>query len=172
LDEKTERALYLTLSTFFGSLDLVILWRVFTAYPSERAVGERFIVEELTFPTLLYTFHFKPITLFIIFGFLWCALGLEGWKRYVERIPHAGRRLIFIFFSTGAFIMFYEFIQNFLMWTSFYILYGGDLDQLYHQVNPAMPQPVNFNFVSKLFAMLLVGALYGMYFLHRIENED
>ncbi|MEM2864917.1 MAG: hypothetical protein QXR65_06595 [Candidatus Bathyarchaeia archaeon] len=65
----------------------------------------------------------------------------------------------------------YEFLQNFLMWTSFFIMYGGNLDMLYHQLNPAMPKPVNFNFISKLFSMFFAGALYGIYYFHRMLKE-
>lgn len=169
---KTERKLYQGLSILFGLLNIIILVKVVITYPSEFAVGERFILDEFNFKTPFYTFHFKPITLYIIFGFLWWALGLEGWKLQIAKIPHQAKRLIFIFFALGAFIMFYEFTQNFLMWTSFYILNGGDLDRLSHQVNPSMPHPVNFNFVSKLFAMLLAGALYGMYLFKHVEDKD
>jgi len=171
LKEATERKIYLSLSTFFGALAFAILINLFVLYPSEYAVGERFILDEFIFPTPLYTFHFKPITLFIMFGFLWWALGLEGWKHYAEKMPRLAKRLLIIFFSLGAFIMFYEFLQNFLMWTSFYIIYGGNIDKLYHQLNPSMPRPVNFNFVSKIFTMLLAGALYGIYFFNRLENK-
>ena len=169
---KNDQKIYHILSIISGIITLLIMIKIITSYPSEYAVGERFVLDEFTFSTPLYTFHFKPITLFIIFSFLWWALGLESWKIYIEKIPYLTRKLIFIFLSLASFIMCYEFLQNFLMWTSFFILYGGNIDQLYHQLNPAMPQPVNFNFVSKIFILLLSGSLYGMYFFNSIKKKD
>lgn len=163
--------MYHIASAVSGIMGLTILVWVLTKYESEYAVGERFVIEELVYPTPLYTFHFKPITLFVIFGFLYWTLGLEGWRNYISKIPRLGRRLIFIFFALSAFITGYEFIQNFFMWTSIYIKVGGDLDLLYHQLNPAMPKPVNFNFISKLFSMFFAGALYGIYFMNRLEKR-
>ena len=157
-------------SGIFGVLGLYIMVRAFIIHPSEFAVGERFVIDEVTLPTSIYTFHFKPITLFTIFGLLYWTLGLEGWKRYIAKIPATVRKLFTIFSILSAFVMGYEFIQNLLMWMSFYIMYGGNLDLLYHQVNPAMPKPVNFNFISKLFWMFFVGALYTIYFFEKIEE--
>lgn len=171
MNEVVERRIYHALSILFGLSAISLLIILYSTYPTEESVGERFVLDQLTFPTPLYTFHFKPITLYVMFGFLWWALGLEGWRLYAVKIPRLGKRLIIIFFSLGAFIMFYEFLQNFLMWTSFYIIYGGNIDQLAHQLNPAMPRPVNFNFVSKVFGMLLAGALYGIYFFTRLGDK-
>ena len=171
-NERYELLLYHILSVVFGLLCLGILIHVSTMYPSEYAVGERFVVDELIIPTSLYVFHFKPITLFVIFGFLYWIIGLESWRNKIIRWPRLIKRAIFIFLTLGGFIMGYEFLQNFLMWTSFYIMYGGNLDLLYHQMNPAMLKPVNFNFVSKLFLMLFGGSLYGMYFFNRMMQGN
>jgi hypothetical protein len=163
---------YRILAAIFGILALIILVRVSLTYPSEVAVGERFVIDELVLPTSVYVFHFKPITLFVIFAFLYWAIGLEGMRTLIIRLPLLIKRFIFIFFCLSAFIMGYEFLQNFLMWTSFYIMYGGNLDLLYHQLNPAMPKPVNFNFISKLFSMFFSGALYSIYFFTRILKDE
>jgi len=170
--KKKEIWIYRFLAAFFGLLGMIILARVSLTYRSEFAVGERFVIDELIIPTPLYVFHFKPITLFVIFGFLYWAIGLEGFRNIIFRWPRLIKRIIFVFFGLCAFIMGYEFLQNFLMWTSFYIMYGGNLDLLYHQLNPAMPKPVNFNFISKLFAMFFSGSLYGMYFLYPMLKKD
>jgi hypothetical protein len=95
---------------------------------------------------------------------------LESWEKQIRSLPSIGRRIIFIFFALATFVFSYEAIQNFLQWTSFYILYQGNIDLLYHQLNPALPKPVNFNFISKLFTMFVAGALYGLYFFHRLEK--
>jgi hypothetical protein len=163
-----ELQVYRILSAIFGLLGLTILLRVSLKHRSEYVVGERFVMDELIIPTPIYVFHFKPITLFVMFGFLYWALGLEAWRNHILKWPSTLKRGIFIFLCLGAFIMGYEFLQNFLMWTSFFIMYGGNLDMLYHQLNPAMPKPVNFNFISKLFSMFFAGALYGIYFFHRM----
>jgi len=63
-------------------------------------------------------------------------------------------------------------LQNFLQWTSFYILYKGNIDLFHHQLNPALLKPVNFNFISKLFTMSVAGVLYSMYFFHRLERSN
>ncbi len=98
-------------------------------------------------------------------------LGLEGYRNYIARIPRIIKRLIMMFMLLSAFIMMYEFIQTFLVWISFYITYGGDLDMLYHKINPAMPKPVNFNFVSKLYAMFFSGSLYGIYYFLKLDKN-
>ncbi|MGC8849632.1 MAG: hypothetical protein ACP5QI_04080 [Candidatus Bathyarchaeia archaeon] len=166
-----ELQVYRILAAIFGLLDLTILMRVSLKHRSEYIVGERFVMDELIIPTPIYVFHFKPITLFVIFGFLYWAIGLEAWRNHVLKWPNMVKRGLFIFCCLGAFIMGYEFLQNFLMWTSFFIMYGGNLDMLYHQLNPAMPKPVNFNFISKLFSMFFAGALYGIYYFHRMIKE-
>jgi hypothetical protein len=170
MSEGSELNVYRILSAVFGVLGLAIMVKVILARPFEYAVGESFIMDELTLPTPFYTFHFKPITLFTILGFLYWTLGLEGFRNYFVKFPRVVKRLIIIFLATAAFVMMYEFIQNFFMWTSFYIMYGGDLDKLYHQINPAMPKPVNFNFISKMFAMFFAGSLYGLHFFMRMEK--
>lgn len=163
---------YRILAAIFGLLSLTILLRVSFKHRSEYAVGERFVVDELIIPTSIYVFHFKPITLFVMFSFLYWAIGLEAWRDHIRKWPNIVKRGIFIFCCLGAFIMGYEFLQNFLMWTSFFIMYGGNLDLLYHQLNPAMPKPVNFNFISKLFSLFFAGALYGIYFFNRMLKEE
>ncbi|WP_455364522.1 hypothetical protein [[Eubacterium] cellulosolvens] len=168
--EDREQNIYIIFSLLSGILALAVWIHLIITHPIEDAVGERFVLDQFTYPTFFYTFHFKPITLFVMFGLLWWVLGLEGWRRYIVKIPQLIKRLIIIFFFLSATIMLYEFLQNFFMWTSFYILYGGNIDQLCHQLNSSMPRPVNFNFVSKLFLMFLSGALYGMYFFNRIEK--
>jgi hypothetical protein len=50
--------------------------------------------------------------------------------------PSTLKRGIFIFLCLGAFIMGYEFLQNFLMWTSFFIMYGGQLGYALSSVEP------------------------------------
>ena len=165
-----EVSVYRILSALFGILALTILLRVILAYPEERAVGERFVIDEIVLPAGFYMFHFKPITLFSFFSFLFWVFGLESWEKQIRSFPSIGRRIIFIFFALAAFVFSYEAIQNFLQWTSFYILYQGNIDLLYHQLNPALPKPVNFNFISKLFTMFVAGALYSMYFFHRLEK--
>jgi len=170
LKRKCELLVYRVLAGIFGVLGLIVMALVMVRHPSESAVGERFIVDEFTFSTFFYVFHFKPITLFVIFGFLWWSLGMEGFKDAIERIPLWIKKLIFVFFAVSAFVMGYEVFHNFLLWMSFYIIYRGNLDLLCHQINPAMPKPVNFNFISKLFSMFFAGALYGMYFFHRVTK--
>jgi hypothetical protein len=158
-------------SAVFGILALAVLVRVVLAHPEEYAVGERFVIDEIVMPTSFYVFHFKPITLFAFFSFLFWIFGLESWEKQLKVLPLTVKRTFFIFFALAAFVFGYEAIQNFLQWTSFYILYQGDIDLLYHQLNPALPKPVNFNFISKLFTLFVAGALYSMYFFNRIERD-
>lgn len=168
-----EATVYKILAGVFGASSLAILMKVFMDHPSERVVGERFVISELILPTPIYVFHFKPITLFTAFGFLWWVLGMEGFKEEIKRVfPKQLRKLVFVALIFSAFIMGYEALHNFLLWMSFYIIYQGNLDLLYHQVNPAMPKPVNFNFISKLFSLFFAGALYGAYFFHKLIEEE
>ena len=163
--------LFRLFSVGFGILALAVLLRVVFQHPEEYAVGERFVIDEIVFPTGFYVFHFKPITLFSIFSFLYWIFGLEGWEKQLKALPISVKRTVFIFFALVTFVFGYEAIQNFLQWTSFYILYQGNIDLLHHQLNPAMPKPVNFNFISKLFTMFVAGSLYSMYFFHRLEKD-
>jgi len=158
-------------SAVFGVLAIAVLLRVIFAHPEEYAVGERFVIDEIVIPTSFYVFHFKPITLFAFFSFLFWVFGLESWEKQLKKLPLAVRRLFIIFFALVTFVFGYEAIQNFLQWTSFYILYQGNIDLLYHKLNPAMPKPVNFNFISKLFTMFVAGSLYSMYFFNRLEKN-
>ncbi len=162
--------IYRVMSVVFGLLALAVLLRVVFTHPEEYAVGERFVIDEIMIPTSFYVFHFKPITLFSFFSFLFWAFGLESCEKQVKSLPVAAKRTLFIFFALVTFVFGYEAIQNFLQWTSFYILYQGNIDLLHHQLNPALPKPVNFNFISKLFTTFVAGALYGMYFLRKLEK--
>jgi hypothetical protein len=162
--------MYRVFSVIFGVLALTVLLRVLFAHPEEYAVGERFVIDEIVIPTSFYVFHFKPITLFSFFTFLFWVFGLESWEKQLKMLPIPARRTFFIFFALVLFVFGYEAIQNFLQWTSFYILYQGNIDLLHHQLNPALPKPVNFNFISKLFTMFVAGALYSIYFFNRLEK--
>jgi hypothetical protein len=163
--------LYRVVSAIFGILALVVLLRVVLAHPEEYAVGERFVIDEIVIPTGFYVMHFKPITLFSFFSFLFWVFGLESWEKQLKALPLPVRRTFFIFLALVVLVFGYEAIQNFLQWTSFYILYQGNIDLLHHQLNPALLKPVNFNFISKLFTMFVAGALYSMYFFNRLEKN-
>jgi hypothetical protein len=173
MDEKHESLLFKILAGIFGVLGLIVIIKTLISYPIEQAVGERFITGEWIFPTAIYTFHFKPVTILVASGFLWWTLGLEGFRKWIKKFPKWIKKLIFIFFASSAFVFAYETLHNFLLWMSFYTIYQGNLDFLSHQVNPAtMPKPVNFNFISKMFSMFLAGSLYGLYFFHKIQDEN
>jgi hypothetical protein len=173
MDEKHESLLFKILAGISGFSGFIIIIKTLLSYPKEQAVGESFVAKEFIFPTALYTFHFKPVTLLVIFGFLWWTLGLEGFKKEIEKFPKWIKKLIFIFLASSAFVFAYEATHNFLLWMSFYTIYQGDLDLLAHQINPnTMPKPVNFNFISKIFSMFLAGSLYGLYFFHKILKES
>lgn len=171
MDEKHEALLFKILAGAFGILGLFIIIKTLVDNPVEIAVGERFVTNELIFPTAFYTFHFKPVTILVVSGFLWWTLGLEGFKKEIEKLPKWIKKLILIFLATSIFIFAYEALHNFLLWMSFYTIYQGNLDLLNHQINPAMPKPVNFNFISKIFSMFLAGSIYGFYFFHKILKE-
>jgi hypothetical protein len=167
MDEITEIKLYKIASTIFGILAVIIIINVFISHPEEYAVGESFVLTHFTYPTPIYTFHFKPITLVMMLGFLWWMIGLNGWKKEFARIPSFIKNVLKIFLFLCILVFMYEFLQVFLLWTSFYIKFGGNYDLLYNQINPGMPKPVNFLFVSKLYALFLGGAVYTLYFLEK-----
>lgn len=161
------------ISTISGLAALFILLWVLWTYPLEKVVGVGFVLNEFTFYTPINQFHFKPITLFVIFGFVFWACGLESWRSSISKFKTTTKHAIFILLSLLAFVFGYETIQNFLMWTSEFILTGGNvpIDLLNHQLNPAMLEPVNFTFISKFFSLLLAGSLYGLYFFHRLDMQ-
>ncbi|MBS7658344.1 MAG: hypothetical protein QW476_01110 [Candidatus Bathyarchaeia archaeon] len=171
MEEKHELLLFKILAGIAGILGLSIIIKVLLSNPVEMAVGERFVIKEFVFPTAIYTFHFKPVTLLVIFGFLWWSLGLESFRNEIKKFPKWIKKLIFIFLALSSFVFAYEALHNFLLWMSFYTIYQGNLDLLHHQINPAMPKPVNFNFISKIFSMFLAGSLYGLYFFHKLLKE-
>lgn len=173
MNKKTE-LIFGVVSIISGIIALIILLFVFFVHPSEKAVGERFILDEFTFYTPVYQFHFKPITLFVVFSFSFLVFGAESLYSQLSKISLFTKRLIFIFLFLTTFIFAYETLQNFLMWTSFYVLTSGEipLDVLTHQVNPAMLGPVNFLFISKVFSLFLFSSLYGLYFFHRTMKTD
>jgi hypothetical protein len=166
--------IFALISIIFGIIVLIILLLVFFVHPSEKTVGERFVIDELTFYTPIYEFHFKPITLLVIFSFLFLVFGVESLYSRLIEMDMIIKRLFFMFFFLTTFIFTYETLQNFLMWTSFYILNQGkmSLDELSHQINSAMLSPVNFLFISKLFSLFLFSSLYGLYFFNRIMNPS
>jgi hypothetical protein len=166
--------IFALISIISGIIVLIILLYVFLIHPSEKAVGERFVIDELTFYTPIYEFHFKPITLLTIFSFLFFVCGAESLYSRLTEMSLLIKRLFFIFFFLATFIFAYETLQNFLMWTSFYILNNGkmSLDELTHQVNPTMLNPVNFLFISKLFSLFLFSSLYCLYLFYRLLKSS
>jgi len=162
------------LSIIFGIIALVIVLFVFVIHPSEKSVGERFILDEVTLRLPFYQFHFKPITLFVMFSFLFLVCGAESLYSRLCKLKLFAKQLFFIFFLLTTFVFTYETIQNFLTWTSFYILNQGkmSLDELSHQLNPAMLNPINFLFISKIFSLFLFASLYALYFFYRMMNGE
>jgi magnesium-transporting ATPase (P-type) len=164
--------IFALISIICGIIVLIILFFVFFVHPSEKAVGERFVLDELTFYTSIYQFHFKPITLLVIFSFLFLVFGAESLYSCLSKISYLKKRLFFIFFFLTTSVFTYETLQNFLLWTSFFILSNGNsLDEISHQVNPAI-NPVNYVFITKIFNFFLFSSLYGLYFFHRLMNPS
>lgn len=174
LYEKNKIELILgVLSIISGIISLIILIFVFFAHPSEKAVGERFVLDELTFYTPLYQFHFKPITLLVIFSFLFLVCGAENLYSRLSKLNLFVKHLFFIFFFLTTFIFAYETLHNFLLWNSFFILNNGKyIDEISNKVNPAMLGPVNYVFITKIYSLFLFSSLYGLYFFHRLINSS
>jgi hypothetical protein len=160
------------ISILSGLISLIILVYVFMIHPSEKAVGERFVIDEFTFYTPIYLFHFKPITLLVIFSFLFLICGVESlYSRLAKGLNLFTKKLFFVFFFLTTFIFSYETLQNFFIWTSFFILNNGkSLDEISHQVNPAAVNPVNYVFITKIFNLFLFSSLYALYYFHRLIN--
>jgi len=175
-DDKNEQISGI-IAIFFGLISLSILLYVYFKYPSEQIIGEGFINEELQFLyTPFYRFQFKPITLLLITVLLFWMFGLESKFTYLSKIPVLFKKILFIFFCLVAFVYTFENIQNFFNWYSFFIINTGKIpiDKLISQIKPDMPKPLNYTFVSKINTIFWSGALYGIYFTHKLlkAKED
>jgi ABC-type multidrug transport system fused ATPase/permease subunit len=167
--------IFALISIISGIIVLIILLYVFLIHPSEKAVGERFVTDELTFYTPIYQFHFKPITLFVIFSLIFLTFGLEACRtKLATEIPFFLKKIIFLLFFISIFILSYELILNFSFWVGTYILTSGEkpIDTLSYLMNPVSFVPRNFNFITKLYSLFLFFCLYGAYFFHGILKKD
>jgi len=80
--------IFALISIISGIIVLTVLLFVFVVHPSEKTVGERFVLDELSFYTPIYQFHFKPITLFVIFSLIFSIFGLEACRtKLATKIP-------------------------------------------------------------------------------------
>jgi hypothetical protein len=157
-----------------GLIALCTLVWVFIKYPSEKIIGERFVLDEIS---IIGIAHFKPITIIVSSAFVCWVCTLEALQSYLLSLPIIIKSLIFVFLIFSSFIFSYEIIWNFFAWSEAYILSGGKvhLDMIHHlpsQINPTQPGPYNFVFKTKEFFLYFASSLYGLYFFHGILRID
>jgi len=171
---KNEEIIFAAISIIAGLVVLSTLAWVFLKYPTEQALGQRFVKDEFIFHTPFYMFHFKPITILVISIFVFGVCGLESLRNHLLKLPLVIKRVIFIFFFTAIFVFGYETLHMFLMWTATITVTGEitSLDEIISKPNPLLPYSVNFTFITKWYSLLLFLSLYGLYFMHQIMKAS
>ncbi len=171
-NNKTE-SIFGVISIVAGIIALLILVHTFVKHPMERTFGERFVLDHLKLNTPIYNFHFKPITLFVIFALAFWVFGLESLNAILSVKLLIFKRLIFIISFIVAFIFFYEVFQVFLFWAATYTINLGKVgvDTLHTDLTPS-GLVVNFTAMTKFYMFILFISLYNLYFFHRLIRID
>jgi hypothetical protein len=169
---KTERILGI-ISVVAGIIALTILIHSYIKYPKERTFGERFVLIHLMLKTPIYNFHFKPITLFVVFALIFWVFGLESLSPVLSKKSLFFKRIIFDISFIFAFVFFYEVFQVFLFWSATYTINLGKVgvDILHTDLMPS-GLIVNFTAMTKFYTFILFISLYNLYFFHRIMRID
>ncbi len=146
--------------------------------PFSTTVGAQFVLSEWPDPKISPYFYAKPITWFAYFSFLYWAFGLESFKnRFLSLTPKI-RRLLFVVTSTVAFGSFYEILFNFTLWSALMTLTNNtscpmppcNPDRLANTF-PALRNPVNLVFATKVVTTVFGLSIYSLWFLQRVEKE-
>jgi len=170
---ETSEKIFGIIAIVFGVIAIGVLIWGFTKYPTEKACGERFVLDE--FPIFGIT-NLKPITLLVYSAFICWMCGLESLRFYLSKLPFPIKRLAFVAFFFFVFVYSYEVIWNFFAWSEAYILEGGKIhiDLIQHlltQTNPKAPCPNNLVYTTKTQFLFLASSLYGVYFFHEIMKN-
>ena len=139
-------------------------------------IGAQFVLAEWPSPKISPYFYAKPITWFSYFGFLYWAFGLESNKQRLTNLSERWRRFAFIITAFVAFGAFYEIFFNFMLWSALEVLSNNCIQQpcnpdILNNIFPALRNPVNLVFATKVVTMVFGLAVYSLWFLHRIEKE-
>ncbi len=139
-------------------------------------VGAQFVLSEWPDPKISPYFYAKPITWFVLFSFLYWAFGLESHRpRFLSMSPRT-RRFLFIATATVAFGAFYEIFFNFTLWSALMVLTQNcptppcNPDLLANSF-PALRDPINLVFATKVVTTVFGLSLYSLWYLNRLERD-
>ncbi len=144
--------------------------------PVNPSIGAQFVLAEWPDPKISPFFYAKPITWFGYFAFLYWAFGLESNKNRFVNLSARTRRLVFILTSLVAFGAFYEIFFNFTLWSALMVLIQNcgnppcNPDLLANSF-PALRNPVNLVFATKVVTTVFGLSIYSLWFLNRVEKD-
>jgi hypothetical protein len=139
-------------------------------------IGIQFVVSEWPSPNISPYFYAKPITWFCYFGFLYWAFGLESNRARFRNLSPSIRRFLLIATAFVAFGAFYEIFFNFMLWSALEVLANNcatppcQPDYLANAF-PALRNPVNLVFATKIVTLVFGLSMYSIWFLHRVERD-
>ena len=139
-------------------------------------VGAQFVISEWPDPKISPYFYAKPITWFVLFGFLYWAFGLESHRRRFLAMSPRTRRFLFIATAGVAFGAFYEIFFNFAVWSALMVLTQNcpvppcNPDLLANSF-PALKNPINLVFATKVVTTVFGLSVYSLWYLNRIEKD-
>lgn len=156
-------------SVVAGIIALFIMVQTYIKHPTESSFGERFTIEYLQWNTPIFNFHFKAITLFVIFSIIFWACGLEGIRSKLVKIPLLFKRSILIVSFVFIFVLFYEVFQVFVFWAATYAinLDKVGVDELHTDITPS-GLVVDFTTMTKIYTLILFISIYTFYFFYTI----
>jgi len=139
-------------------------------------IGIQFVLAEWPDPSISPYFYAKPITWFMIFSFLYWTFGLESYRERFLRMSPKTRRFLFISTATIAFGAFYEIFFNFMLWSALMVLtqtcpIAPCNPDLVANSFPALRNPVNLVFATKIVTTVFGLSVYSLWYLHRIEKD-
>lgn len=151
----------------------IILGRTYFEHPTEKSFGERFVLDHYRINLLFYNAHFKPITLFAMFGLISFIFGLEGNRTFISRRSTFFKRAMLMVSFVFIFIFFYEVFQVFLFWSATYTVNLGktSVDELHTDLSPSGLY-VNFTAMTKFYSLLLFIGIYSFYFFNGMLRMD
>ncbi len=145
--------------------------------PFSSTVGAQFVQSEWPDPKIFPYFYAKPITWFAYFSFLYWTFGLESFKNRFLNLTPKMHRFVFIVTSAIAFGSFYEIWFNFTLWSALMTLTNASCPlppcnpDLLANSFPALRNPINLVFATKVVTTVFGLSVYSLWFLQRIEKE-
>jgi hypothetical protein len=157
----------------FGIVLIVFWYAALSSLTEELStVGSNLVNIEFP-PPSIFPLYLKPITWLYVGALMLLYSELELNKERLRKWPPAAKSLAKFAGFLVAVVFFYEVCYNFALWTgeiaASVTQAGFSPDYLVNKF-PALKEPWNLVFATKLWSVFFIGGLYDFWFFTRLED--